>query len=150
MCLSATMERIDGREVILKKFCPIVDEITLDEALKNNWVSKFNTYLVLVEPDDKDEYDEIKDSAVKNYVTRIFRGTNPSKDYRDNSGRALHFGKDGSYARGLREALKIMQNNNWTINTLHKKYAVVRSSLRSRGKRFKGILKNGLKGLLQN
>ena len=99
---------------------------------------------------NKDEYDKIKDSAVKNYVTRVFRGTNPSKDYRASNGTALFFGKDGAYARGWREVLEIMQKNNWTINTLHKKYAVVRSSLRSRGKRFKGILKNGLKGLLQN
>ena len=34
--LTATYERLDGREkLILDKFCPVIDEISLEEAEKN-------------------------------------------------------------------------------------------------------------------
>lgn len=47
--LTATPERLDGRhELILSKF-PIVDSITIQEALQNNWLSKFRKYLVVLD-----------------------------------------------------------------------------------------------------
>lgn len=35
ICLTATLERLDGKEVILKEKCPVVDTITLTEAANN-------------------------------------------------------------------------------------------------------------------
>jgi superfamily II DNA or RNA helicase len=33
--LTATLERLDGKEVIIKKHCPVIDEITIDLATEN-------------------------------------------------------------------------------------------------------------------
>ena len=35
MCLTGTMERLDGKEVIIKQYAPICDTITMDEAIEN-------------------------------------------------------------------------------------------------------------------
>ena len=35
LCLTATLQRLDGGESIIKKYAPVCDTITLDEALKN-------------------------------------------------------------------------------------------------------------------
>ena len=50
--LTATYERLDGREkIILDKFCPVIDEISLDEAEKNGWVSPYKEYKVMIDVD---------------------------------------------------------------------------------------------------
>lgn len=33
--LTATIERLDGKEVIIKKYAPVCDTITMEEALEN-------------------------------------------------------------------------------------------------------------------
>lgn len=35
LCLTATIERLDGKEVIIKKYAPVCDTITLEEATEN-------------------------------------------------------------------------------------------------------------------
>lgn len=50
--LSATFKRLDGRHALLAKYCPVVDTITVKEALKNGWLSNYREYKVLIEPDD--------------------------------------------------------------------------------------------------
>lgn len=54
--LTATYERLDGKEEIIKKYCPVIDKITIQEALFNAWVSKYKEYLVLINVDDIEEY----------------------------------------------------------------------------------------------
>lgn len=51
LCLTATLERLDGKEIILKERCPVVDTITLTEAAENGWVSPVKEYLVLLDVD---------------------------------------------------------------------------------------------------
>lgn len=51
MCLTATLERLDGKEIIIKKYAPVCDTITLDEALRNGWVAPVKNYLVLLNVD---------------------------------------------------------------------------------------------------
>lgn len=57
--LTATFERLDGRHELLTSKCPIVDTISIEEAVKNNWLSKFKEYLVLIEPDDIEIYNNL-------------------------------------------------------------------------------------------
>lgn len=57
--LTATFERLDGREEIIAKYCPVIDKITVQEALLNGWVSKFKEYLVLIDVDNIDEYKQL-------------------------------------------------------------------------------------------
>lgn len=49
--LTATIERLDGKEVIIKKYAPVCDTITLEEALENGWVAPVKQYLVLLDVD---------------------------------------------------------------------------------------------------
>ena len=54
--LTATFERLDGKEIIISKYCPVIDTVTTEEALLNGWVSKFTEYRVLIDVDDIDTY----------------------------------------------------------------------------------------------
>lgn len=50
--LTATYERLDGREkLILDYYCPVCDEVTIDEALENGWVAPYTEYKVLLDVD---------------------------------------------------------------------------------------------------
>lgn len=54
--LSATFSRLDGRHTLLAHYCPIVDVLSLQEALENKWLSPYKEYKVVIEPDDFDAY----------------------------------------------------------------------------------------------
>ena len=54
--LTATFERLDGKHVIMNKYCPIVDNVSFMECLANGWVSEYKEYLVLIDVDDIQEY----------------------------------------------------------------------------------------------
>lgn len=56
MCLTATLERLDGKEVIIKERAPVCDTITVDEAVENGWLAKYKKYKVLIDVDDIYEY----------------------------------------------------------------------------------------------
>lgn len=56
--LTATFERLDGKHIIMQKYCPIVDKISFMEALTNGWVSDYKEYVVLIDVDNIDEYKE--------------------------------------------------------------------------------------------
>jgi len=49
--LTATYERLDGREVIIDKFAPVCDTITVEEATQNGWLSPYKEYKVVLKVD---------------------------------------------------------------------------------------------------
>jgi len=51
LCLTATLERLDGKEEIIKRYAPVFDEISLEDALANGWVAQYNQYRVLLDVD---------------------------------------------------------------------------------------------------
>lgn len=57
LCLTGTMERLDMRHLLIEKFAPICDRITIEEAERNGWVSPHKEYLVLLNV-DLTEYNE--------------------------------------------------------------------------------------------
>lgn len=57
--LTATFERLDGKDEIIRKKCPIVDTITIEEAIENGWLADYREYEVLIEPEDIDVYKDI-------------------------------------------------------------------------------------------
>lgn len=65
--LTATFERLDGRHEILAKYAPVVDTITVEDALLNNWISKYKDYVVLIDVDDIDVYKRYNKSFVEHY-----------------------------------------------------------------------------------
>ena len=54
--LTATFERLDGKHIIMQKYCPIVDIISFAECLANDWVADYKEYIVLIDVDNIDEY----------------------------------------------------------------------------------------------
>ena len=58
LCLTGTMERLDMRHLLIEKYAPICDRITLEEAEKNGWVAPHKEYVVMLDV-DLTEYKEI-------------------------------------------------------------------------------------------
>lgn len=58
--LTATIERLDGKHELLKKYCPVCDEVTLELALLNGWVSPYKEYEVIIDIDDIDVYQDLQ------------------------------------------------------------------------------------------
>lgn len=54
--LTATLERLDGKHIICKKYCPVFDSIPITECLINGWVSPYKEYQVLIDVDDINTY----------------------------------------------------------------------------------------------
>jgi superfamily II DNA or RNA helicase len=54
--LSATFSRLDGKHAMLAFYCPIVDTLSIKEALDNKWLSPYQEYKVIIEPEDFHEY----------------------------------------------------------------------------------------------
>ena len=65
--LTATFERLDGKHVIMQKYCPIVHNIPFAECLVNGWVSDYKEYVVLINVDNIDEYKAFNKEWIEHY-----------------------------------------------------------------------------------
>lgn len=65
--LTATFERLDGKETLLAKYCPVIDTITLEDALMNGWVSPYIEYEVLIDVDNIDEWNAMNREFTEHY-----------------------------------------------------------------------------------
>lgn len=65
--LTATFERLDGKETLLAKYCPVIDTITLQDALSNGWVSDFTEYEVLLDVPDIEHYQKMNKEFTEHY-----------------------------------------------------------------------------------
>lgn len=70
--LTATFERLDGKQEIISKYCPVIDEITLLEAKLNNWIASYKEYLVILDTDDIDIYKEYNKSFISSFESFNF------------------------------------------------------------------------------
>lgn len=51
LCLTGTIERLDGKQTLLEQFAPVCDQITLDDAIENGWVADYVQYRVMLDVD---------------------------------------------------------------------------------------------------
>jgi superfamily II DNA or RNA helicase len=51
MCLTGTIDRLDGKQERLFKYAPICDTVTLEEAIENKWVADYQQYKVFLDVD---------------------------------------------------------------------------------------------------
>lgn len=51
LCLTATLERLDGKHTLIEKYAPIVDIVTVEDAVNNGWLSPMREYLILLDVD---------------------------------------------------------------------------------------------------
>ena len=63
--LTATFERLDGKEKIAAQYCPVIEEITRMECLANGWISDYKEYQVLLEVDNISEYKEMNKEFIR-------------------------------------------------------------------------------------
>ena len=54
--LTATLERLDGRHLIIEKYCPVVDSISPAEAVANGWMAKNVEYKIILNVPDIERY----------------------------------------------------------------------------------------------
>lgn len=61
LCLTGTLERLDGKEELIKTHAPVCDAVTRDEAIENEWLADFKNYLVMIEVDLKEykQWDQV-------------------------------------------------------------------------------------------
>lgn len=65
--LTATFERLDGRDRLLAQHAPVIDEVTIEESIKNDWLNDYREYLVLIEPDDIEEYEKVNREFLEHF-----------------------------------------------------------------------------------
>lgn len=65
--LTATFERLDGRDRLISKYCPVIDTITTEEAISNGWLSNYREYLVLIEPEDIEIYRNLNQEFTEHF-----------------------------------------------------------------------------------
>jgi len=65
--LTATFERLDGRDILLSKHAPVIDEVTVTESIENNWLSDYREYLVLITPEDIEDYNKINKEFIEHF-----------------------------------------------------------------------------------
>lgn len=58
LCLTGTLERLDMRHLLIDRYAPVCDRITIEEAEENGWVSPHKEYVVMLDV-DLTEYHEI-------------------------------------------------------------------------------------------
>lgn len=64
--LTATIDRLDGKEVLIKKFAPVCEEISLKECIENKWLAPFREYKVLIDV-DLTEYKKMTQNFVSHF-----------------------------------------------------------------------------------
>lgn len=65
--LTATIERLDGKHELIKKYCPVVDTVPIEVAKANGWVSEFTEYQVIITAEDIDTYREYNKEFIKHF-----------------------------------------------------------------------------------
>lgn len=65
--LTATFERLDGKHELLSKYAPIVDRVTTEEAIINEWISTYKEYQILIDVDDIEKYEEINREFLEHF-----------------------------------------------------------------------------------
>lgn len=49
--LTGTLNRLDGREKLLEKYCSVIDTVSVEDAIINDWLSSYREYKVLLDVD---------------------------------------------------------------------------------------------------
>ena len=65
--LTATIERLDGKHELIKKYCPVVDTVTIEVAKANGWVADFTEYQVIITADDIENYRQYNKEFIQHF-----------------------------------------------------------------------------------
>lgn len=112
--LTATLEREDNFHELILEYLPVFDEVTVDDALDNEWIAPYKVYNIPVElsPEDQIEYNKAN-NAFKHFAAKLGHGGQAFKNatsYLKSSDKALQ-GQAGAYYNSMRKRKNICQNN---------------------------------------
>lgn len=65
--LTATIERLDGKETYITAYCPVVDIVTMDEAVANGWLATSKIYKVIIDVPDIHIYREYEKQFMSSF-----------------------------------------------------------------------------------
>lgn len=119
--LTATFERLDGKHSTLLHYAPIIDVITVEEAVNNNWLSPYREYKILLDVDLK-EYQEADRSFKEHFSFFTFNFNLAMKcanDYRARNELSLQLysGDDKEIRKNINK--QIIHHAMGFIRTLH-------------------------------
>jgi superfamily II DNA or RNA helicase len=112
--LTATLEREDGFHEIILEYLTVFDQISVDEALDNNWIAPYIVYNIPVNlsAEEQIEYNKAN-NAFRHFAAKLGHGSNAfqnANSYLKSSDKALQ-GQAGAYYNAMRKRKNICQNN---------------------------------------
>jgi superfamily II DNA or RNA helicase len=112
--LTATLEREDGFHEIILEYLTVFDQISVDEALDNGWISPYIVYNIPVNlsAEEQIEYNKAN-NAFRHFAAKLGHGSNAfqnANSYLKSSDKALQ-GQAGAYYNAMRKRKNICQNN---------------------------------------
>lgn len=133
--LTGTLNRLDGREEILEKYTKVVDTITMEDAIKNNWLSPYRYYKVYVNV-DLTEYDKLNQKfntlfAMFNFDFNV--AMKAATDYRYRLKYAKYTGYDVKQITGFAMAwMRCLQQRKKFVMSHPKKIEIARKIIAAR------------------
>lgn len=64
LCLTGTLERLDGKEKLVEFYAPVVDKITREEGMQYGWTSQSKEYVVMLDV-DLTEYQDLNQKFIQ-------------------------------------------------------------------------------------
>jgi superfamily II DNA or RNA helicase len=121
--LTATLEREDGLHELILDYLNVIDEVTVDDALDNNWISPYIVYNVAVPlpADEQTDYNK-SNNAFKHYAAKLGYGGQAFKNaqaFLRSSDKAKQ-GQAGAYYNAMRKRKNICLNNSAKIDAVDK------------------------------
>lgn len=112
--LTATLEREDGFHEVILEYLTVFDQISVDEALDNNWIAPYIVYNIPVNlsAEEQIEYNKAN-NAFRHFAAKLGHGANAfqnANSYLKSSDKALQ-GQAGAYYNAMRKRKNICQNN---------------------------------------
>lgn len=121
--LTATLEREDGLHELILDYLNVIDEVTVDDALNNNWISPYIVYNIAVPlpVDEQTDYNK-SNNAFKHYAAKLGYGGQAFKNaqaFLRSSDKAKQ-GQAGAYYNAMRKRKNICLNNSAKIDAVDK------------------------------
>lgn len=121
MGLTATLEREDGFHAIILEYLQVFDEITVNEALDNGWISPYKVYNVAVDftPEELAQYKKA-DNSFKHFAAQLGRGAEAFRTAQEwiKSDNSQLQGMAAAYYNSMRSRKKVCLNNTNKINAV--------------------------------
>ena len=118
--LTATLQREDGLHDIILKYIKVFDTISIEEALKNDWISPYKIYNIEV-PFDKKEGDAYKkaNNNFRYYAMQLGGGDSfKTAKVWISSSDVIERGKAAAYYNSMRSRKKLCLNNSNKISAV--------------------------------